>query len=76
MSRTIIRSSKLVIDQAVSAPIIFTFKDENDAVEGTVEVYKRSLTWYPRKGVKGYTLSVDRLAKVFEENGRKKRKRK
>lgn len=76
MSKTIIRSSKLVIDQAVSAPIIFTFKDEDNAVEGTLEVYKRSVTWYPRNGIKGYTLRVSQLDKVFESNGRKKRMRK
>lgn len=75
MSKTIIRSSKLVIDQAVSAPMIFTFKDEDNAVEGTLEVYKRSVTWYPRNSKQGRTLRVDQLNQVFEV-GRKKRTRK
>ena len=75
MSRTIISVPKLVINQDVSAPIIYTFKD-NNKVEGRLEVYKRSITWYPKNSKKGLTLRIDELDYIFEEYGRKRRTRK
>ena len=75
MSKTIIEVPKLVVNQGVSAPIIFTYKDE-EGIEGRLEVYKRSVTWYPKNSIQGFTIGVHRLDQIFQEYGRKRRKRK
>ena len=75
MSRTVIEIPKLVVNQEVSAPVIFIFNKDR-AREGRLEVYKRSVTWYPKNSKQGYTLGIDRLDQAFEAYGRKKRKRK
>lgn len=75
MSKTIVKCPQLLIDQASSAPIIFTFKDEENTVQGRLEVYKRSLTWYPKNSKQGRTLRIEQLDELFRL-GRKKRTRK
>ena len=75
MSKTIVKLSKLLIDQMSSAPIIFVFKDDDDAIQGRLEVYKRSLTWYSKNSKRGRTLRVGQLDEAFQK-GRKRRTRK
>ena len=75
MSRTIIKVQKLVINQEVSSPMIFIFMKDRFR-EGRLEVYKRSLTWYPKYSHQGYTISIDKIDEAFQEYGRKRRKRK
>ena len=74
MSKTIVR---MPIRQLARQPVKFLFKDNEDRVECTLEVYKRSVTLYPRSSKKGIAVRIGKLIELLEEHANKgKRHRK
>lgn len=71
MSKTIVR---MPVRQLTKQPVKFLFKDDEDRIECTLEVYKRSVTLYPRSQRKGITVRIGKLVELLEEHANKGRR--
>jgi hypothetical protein len=71
MSKTTVNMPTRLITKQ---PVKFLFKDDDNRVECTLEVYKRSVTLYPKSKQKGITVRIGKLVELLEEHARKGRR--